>query len=75
VVINLEVMIIHPHWMATANRNLDQPLTQPWHSKDALGNHLPKVRHAEIAGWFQQQDGRELLRNLAGLHRQKRQIG
>jgi hypothetical protein len=52
-VINLEVMIIHPHWMPTANRYLDQPLPQPWHGKNALGNHLPKVRQAEIAGWFQ----------------------
>jgi hypothetical protein len=50
VVINMEVMIIHPHWMSTANRNLDQPLPQPWNSKDALGNYLSKVWHTEIAG-------------------------
>jgi hypothetical protein len=75
VVINMEVTIIHPHRMPAANRNLDQPLPQPWNSKDALGYYLSEVRHAEITGWLQQQDSRELLRYLASLHRQKRQIG
>jgi hypothetical protein len=41
--INSEVMIIHPHWTATTERHLDQPLSQPWHSTDPVGDELPEL--------------------------------
>src|SRR5512132_2258001 len=72
--INSEVMIIHPHWTATTERHFDQPLSQPWYGKDAVGDELPELRSAEISGSFQDQDDCELLRNLARVHRQKGQV-
>jgi hypothetical protein len=73
--INVEVRIIRPDGTSAARRNRDQPLAQPWKGSDAIGDYLPELRQAEITGTIQDQDDRDLLRNLAGVHREKRQIG
>jgi hypothetical protein len=73
-VINIEVTIVHPHWPSAARRYLDQLLTQARKSNDAVGDQLLEVRQAEMAGPFQDQDDGELLRSLAGVHRQKGQV-
>jgi hypothetical protein len=72
--IDIEVTIVYPHWPSAARRHLDQLLTQARKSNDAVCDQLLEVRQAEIAGPFQDQDDSELLRSLAGVHRQKRQV-
>jgi hypothetical protein len=73
--INIEVSIVYPHWPSAARRRLDQLLTQARKSNDAVCDQLLEVRQTDIAGPFQDQDDSELLWNLAGVHRQKRQVG
>jgi hypothetical protein len=73
--INIEITIVHPHWPSTARWHLDQLLTQTRNSNDAVCDQLLEMRQAQIAGPLQDQDDRELLRNLAGIHRQERQVG
>jgi hypothetical protein len=72
--VNPEFKIIDPYWTSGSRRYLDQPLPQPRHGKDALLNELPQVLDTEVIGSFQDQYDRELLRNLAGVHCQVRQI-
>ena len=42
---------------------------------DAVGEHLPEAGQSEISGLVHDQDDRDLLRDLAGFHRQKCQVG
>jgi hypothetical protein len=73
--IDVDVGIIHPDGTSVAQRNRDQPLAQPWKRSDAIGDYLPEPRQTEITGTIQDQDHGDVLRNLAGVHGEKRQIG
>jgi hypothetical protein len=59
---DIEVGVINPDRAAAAERRPDQPLPQPRHSRDTLGDQLPGLRKAESAGAVEQQDDAELLR-------------
>ena len=69
--INCEIKIIDPHRTSAARRCVDQTLPQPRQGQDAVRNQLPKLLQAEVAGSFQDQDDRELLRHCAGVDRQE----
>jgi hypothetical protein len=42
VMINIEVLIIHPHWTSAAQRYLDQPLAQTRQRTNGVRDQLPQ---------------------------------
>jgi N6-adenosine-specific RNA methylase IME4 len=53
----------------------EQESAAPAEAEETARRQIPSRDRLEITGRLQEQDGWELLRNLASLHRQKRQIG
>jgi hypothetical protein len=68
--------VIHPHRAAAPGRHPNQPLPQPRHRPDPLGQHPPDQLHIEPGACAEHQHSAEMLGHHAtALHRQQRQIG
>jgi hypothetical protein len=66
---DIELRVVDPDRTATAEGHLDQPLAQPWHSRDSLGHQLAGTGQIELFAPTKHEDDAELLRHLPGVHR------
>jgi uncharacterized protein YdhG (YjbR/CyaY superfamily) len=71
---DIETRRVDPDRAAAARRYGDQPLAQPRHRRDALGNEPAGTAQVESAGLIKHQDDAELLGHLPGVHRQERPV-
>jgi hypothetical protein len=71
---DIEPRVVHPDRAAAAQRHPDQPLPQPRHRHDALGEQPADTRQVESASVIEHEDDAELLGHLPGIHRQERAV-
>jgi hypothetical protein len=72
----VEARVVHPHRAATPGRHPNQPLPQPRHGPDPLGQHLPDRLDIEPGARVEHEHSAEVLGyDAAALHRQQREIG
>jgi len=71
---DIETRRVDPDRTAAARRHPDQPLTQPRHRRDTLGNEPAGTVQVESAALLEHQDDAELLGHLPGVHRQERPV-
>jgi hypothetical protein len=72
----VEARVVDPHRTATPGRRPHQPLPQPRHGPDPLGQHPADRLHIESGPRVEHEHGAEMLgHGAAALHRQQREIG
>jgi hypothetical protein len=69
---DIETRRVDPDRPAAASRHADQPLAQPRHRRDALGDEPTGTAQVESAAHLEHQDDAELPGHLLGVHRQER---
>jgi hypothetical protein len=71
---DIERIVVHPNWAATAERHTDQALPQSRHCRDSLGDQPSNVDDLKTGGFFESKDHSDLLTERSGIHCQECQV-